>query len=274
MVLQREKQQEALVLESNPKYLGFKSLEVVEVDETKPWKPAKTVKVTLANGKEEVIDANTAFFTFVDKDLKNVVVTAAVAGHIKELHIDGKDAGSLFSEHHSLEELMLDVESKLPEDLAVKSGVQAFSVEMNKPMGKEGLASMQELLAAKQIEESDWKIIEAVRSEVYELNRAGTDEARQAFVEDFKSKNLACKIQFQVVRGKVLVPVFKGQKQDTTKLFMVFGPDANGEKSMYTAAPGRNMPRHPNPAQFGSEEPKEAFEESLKAWFETAMLIQ
>ena len=142
-------------------------------------------------------------------------------------------------------------------------------------MGKEGIASMEELKAEGILADSDLNTAESVRAEVEELNKSGDETAKKAFVEKFKSENPDCKVQFQLVRGTVLVPTVDTPKRDTTKLFMVFGPGADGKKTAYTMAPGRHMPRHPNPDQHKNQEGvlnEETFKESADAWFNTVML--
>ncbi len=260
-------------MESDPKYLNFKAVEVTEVDETKPWKPALKVKVTKADGSEEELDANTPFFTFKDAENRELTITAAAAGHVDSLHIKGTDAGSKF-EHGTLEELCLDVQANLPAEVASDPGVSAFSMEMGKSMGQEGVSTMQELLDDGIISETDIAAAEAVREEVYALNKGSDPAANEAFVARFKEENPDNKVQFQVVRGAVVVPVVATAKRPTTELFMVFGPGVNG-KTMYTMAPGRYMPKHPNPTQFTPEEggaEGEAYQDSAKKWFDTVML--
>lgn len=118
----------------------------------------------------------------------------------------------------------------------------------------------------------------AVREEVFALNKGGDAVAKQALVDRFLAENAGCKIQFQVIRKGVIVPTVKSEKRPTEKLFMVFGYDAEqGCKTLWTAAPGRNMPRHPNPAEFRPEEggiEGNTFKESSDQWFDTAMLVQ
>lgn len=263
-------------LDSTIKYLNFKKVDVTEVDGSKPWKPATKVKVTKADGKEEEIPAGTPFFTFTDKDGKRLTVTAATAGHIDDLHIKGTEPGSRFAQS-SLEELFVDVAGKLPDGLTAGTNTSVFDIDMGKNMGKEGLASTQELLADGVITQGDIDKSEEAREEVATLNTTGTPDAKQAFVARFKGENPACKIQFQVIRKGVIVPVVQSEKRPTEKLFMVFGYDqAQGCKTLWTAAPGRNMPRHPNPTEFRPEEGGVeglAFQESKKAWFDTVMLV-
>ena len=136
-------------------------------------------------------------------------------------------------------------------------------------------ASMEELKTEGILDDSDLTSVEAVRTEVQKLNESGDEDAKKAFVEKFKSENIDSKIQFQLVRGTVLVPTVDTPKRDTTKLFMVFGPGADGKKTAYTMAPGRHMPRHPNPDQHKSQEgvlDEKTFKESADAWFDTVML--
>lgn len=271
----RESEEQKYALDSNQEFLGFQNVEVTKTDETKPWKPALEVKVTKADGSAaENLDANTPFFTFRDSKGNEMTVTAAAAGHIDQLHIKGEDAGSKF-DYPSLDALFKDIAQKLPQEVASAPGVSDFAVDMGRHMGKEGIASMAELKAEGILNESDLSTVESVRAEVQELNKSGDEAAKKAFVEKFKADNPDSKVQFQLVRGTVLVPTVDTAKRDTTKLFMVFGPGADGKKTAYTMAPGRHMPRHPNPDQHKSQEGvinEETFKESADAWFDTVML--
>lgn len=263
-------------LESAKEYLGFRKVEVTKVDETKPWKPALEVKVVKGDGTTvEGLDANMPFFTFKSKEGgKDLTVSAAAAGHIDGLHIKGEEAGSRF-DYASLEGLFKDVQAKLPEKVAKEDGVTAFDMEMGKGMGKEGIATMEELKADGRLVDADIDAAKAEKDGVAALNLKGTKAEKEAFIAGFKGANPDCKVQFQLVRGDVLVPVVDAPKRDTTKLFMVFGPDAKGGKTMYTAAPGRYMPRHPNPGQHKDAAGvlnEATFKESADAWFDTVML--
>jgi len=273
-----EKPQGRFKVESDSSYLNFQGVEVTEVDESKPWKPPLKVKVTKADGSEEEIDAATPFFTFKDADLRELRVSAAAAGHVDSLHIKGTDAGSKF-DYPSLEVLMLDVEEKLPDDILDTPGPSAFDIEMGKHMGNEGLATTEELAADGTIKTEDVSTLQTVRDEVATANKSGILESRAELVERFNSEHPDCNIQLQVIRdGAVIVPTVSTPKRATTKLFMVFGPTdppQEGVKTLWTAAPGRNMPRHPIPAQFTEEEggtEGAAYQEALDAWFNTVML--
>jgi hypothetical protein len=270
-----ETEEQKYALDSNQEFLGFQNVEVTKTDDTKPWKPALEVKVTKADGSvAENLDANMPFFTFRDSKGNEMTVTAAAAGHIDQLHIKGEDAGSKF-DYPSLDALFEDVAKKLPQEVASAPGVSDFAVDMSRHMGKEGIASMEELKAEGILSETDLSTTESVRTEVQELNKSGDEAAKKAFIEKFKTDNPDCKVQFQLVRGTVLVPTVDTAKRDTTKLFMVFGPGADGKKTAYTMAPGRHMPRHPNPGQHKNKEGvlnEETFKESSDAWFDTVML--
>ncbi len=271
----RESEESKYALDSNQEFLGFQNVEVTKTDDTKPWKPALEVKVTKTDGSvAENLDANTPFFTFRDSEGNEMTVTAAAAGHIDQLHIKGEDAGSKF-DYSSLEALFKDVAQKLPQEVASAPGVSDFAVDMGRHMGKEGIASMAELKTEGILSEADLSTAESVRAEVQELNKSGDEAAKKAFAEKFKADNPDCKVQFQLVRGTVLVPTVDTPKRDTTKLFMVFGPGADVKKTAYTMAPGRHMPRHPNPGQHKNQEGilnEETFKESADAWFDTVML--
>ncbi len=275
----REQPRPGFTVEANRQFLGFQKVETTKVDETKPWKPALEVRVTNADGSiEEGVDANTAFFTFHGgtEGARDLTVTAAAAGHVDSLHIRGTEAGSHF-DYPSVEELFEDVAERIPDNVATDPGVSAFDVEMGKPMGREGIASRAELLADETIRGEDVVSADLAREEVLALNREGAPEAKKAFIEKFRRDNPDSRIQFQLVRGDVLVPVVVAPKRETTKLFLVFGPDATGDKkTLYTAAPGRNMPRHPNPGQHRNKEGvlnDSTFNESANAWFDTVMLV-
>lgn len=259
-------------LEANPEYLNFKKVDVTSVDETKPWKPPLKCSVIKADGTTvENLDAATPFFTFKDKKGNSLTVSAVDAGHIDSLHIKGEDPGSVFDEP-SLQALMQDAAKKMPEGIAEQPGVSAFDIEMGKSMGKEGIASMQELLSDGVLSEQDIAAVSMLKDEVKKLNKDGSKEEKEAFVTTHNQSRIA----FQLIRGDILVPVVNAPKRPTNKLFMVFGPSGKeNTKTLYTAAPGRFMPKHPNPNQHKNAEgqlDEKTFEESSEAWFNTAML--
>jgi hypothetical protein len=261
-------------LKSDPKYLGFQKVTVLTKDETKPWKPPLTVEVTLADGSKEVIPAATPFFTFVT-DGGELTVSAAACGHIQDLHLRGEDLGSRF-DFASLEDLFQAAAERLPDGIASAPGVSSFALEMGRQMGTEGIATMQELVSDGVITPEDVETAQRFRPGVRVLNKEGGIGTKDVFLQTYQSENPTCRVQFQLVRGDVVVPTVVAPKRPTTKLFMVFGP-AEGQpgKTLYTAAPGRWMPRHPNPAQFRPEEggtDGAAFTEALDAWFNTVML--
>ena len=270
-----QEQQPSFTVQPNPEYLGFEKVEVTEVDDSKPWKPALKVRVTKEDGSVvEDLDASTPFFTFKDAEGDEMTVSAEAAGHIDSLHIRGEDPGSKF-DYGSLDALFSDAAAKIPKEAAKEGGPYAFSVDMGKSMGKEGIASMKELLESGVIEQSDIDAARAEKDTVFDLNREGDATAKDAFIAKFRAEHPDSKVQFQLVRGTVLVPTVETPKRDTTELFMVFGPGADTRKTLYTAAPGRNMPRHPNPAQHTDAEGKlneATFNESAEAWFNTVML--
>ena len=236
-------------LETNTDYLDFQKVEVTKVDESKPWKPPLEVTVTKADGtKVEGVDANLPFFSFKSPTENGVdlTVSAAAAGHIDELHIKGTEPGSRFN-YGNLKELFEDVKSKLPEVVSTEKGVSAFDIDMGKSMGKEGIASIGELVKDGTVSAEEFMDMEGIKSKVLELNKAGSPEQKEAFVTAYKNEHSKSKVQFQLVRGAVLIPTVDAPKRETTKLFMVFGPDGKEGKTLYTTAPGRNMPRHPNP---------------------------
>ncbi len=175
-------------LEANQEFLGAQKVEVTKVDETKPWKPALEVKVTKADGTVvEGLDASTPFFTFKSNKENGpaLTVSAEAAGHIDDLHIKAKEAGSQF-DYPTLEALFADVSKKLPEGVAEAPGVTAFDMEMGKNMGKEGIASVEELLKDGVLSGGDILAMREVKDLVSELNKSGDEEAKKAFIEKFK----------------------------------------------------------------------------------------
>ena len=260
-------------LVTSRKYLKFRKVEITERDESKLGKPATKVRVTKENGEAVEIAAVTPFFVFKSRSGKELVVPALTAGHIDELHIKGTEDGSLFTEP-SLEALMRDIAPRIPESIVEEPGISELSVDMGKGMGQEDIASMRELVSDGVLTEEDVTQATALKEEVMGLNKAGTKEAKEAFIAGHADG----KVRFQLIRGDVLVPVVDAPKRPTTKLFMVFGPvEGDDRKMMYTAAPGRNMPRHPNPNQHKNAEgvlDEQTFKESADAWFNTVMLDQ
>ncbi len=263
-------QNELVELISNSDFLDFQKVEVTKVDDSKPWKPPLEVKVIKSNGEVvEGLDAGTPFFTFRING-QELTVSAVASGHINSLHIKAEDLGSNF-DYSSLQELFEDIKDKLPEEILTANGPYAFSIDIGKNMGKEGLASLDELIQSGLVAQADAEELRGVKDTVFNLNINGSLEEKKSFISDFSAGN----IKFNLVRGDILVPTIDLPKQPTTKLFMVFGPDGKGNKTLYTAAPGRNMPRHPNPNQHKDKDGKvneETFKESSDAWIETVML--
>ncbi len=245
----------------------------ITATETKPWGAVAATKIEVAkpDGSAEEVDANTLLYKFV-RDGKELTVTVGAAEHIDNLHIKGTEAGSRFDEP-SLDALMVDMAKKIPSTVVSDPGVSAFSVDMGKHMGNEGIASLAELKAEGVLTDDDITTVGDVKEEVISLNRSGDAAAKTAFIERFKTEQPDCKIQFQIIRGSVLVPVVDTPKRPTQQLFMVFGPTDTG-KTLWTAAPGRDMPKHPDPKQHqvGETFDEASFRRSAEAWFDTAML--
>lgn len=260
-------------LQINPDLQGFQSIRVTEVDDSLPYRPAKLVEVTKADGTVTEADANTPYAVFSDNSGGELTVSAAAAGHIDELHVKGTEPGSKF-DVGSLDELMGIVSENLPSDIAQAEGVSALSVETGRSMGEEGVAGLDELLGKGLIAPEDIDGLAASRDQISQLNLEGSPEDKDAFVTQFNETHAEGKIKLQLVRGSVIVPTADVPKQPTTKLFMVFGPGKTG-KTMYTMAPGRFMPKMPNAAEHTSPDGvvnEATFKESSEAWLNTVML--
>ena len=248
-------------LEANEEYLGFQKVNPTEFDESKPWKPALKVEVTKADGSVvQGLDAKMPFFTLNDVEGRVISIPAETAGHIHDTHIIGDDVGSKFDQQ-DLQSLFQDVAAKLPEGLAKRQGIFTLDVEMDKSMGKEGIASMEELMASKALTQEDIDAAEAVKEQVQNLNRAADIPAMHSFAKQYNAEHPEAKIRFTVARETVppttavLLPTVDAPKQPTTKLFVMMGPDTDGKNvELYTVAPGRDMPRHPIPGQYTDRE--------------------
>ncbi len=259
----------------NSEMAAFSQVDITKVNDELPWNPPVEVSVTLPDGRvAEGVDAATPIYAFKDQSDNDLSVSIATAGHIDSLHIKGTEAGSKF-DYDSLDGLFADMAPKIPAEVATSQDeVSAFSMDMGKHMGQEGIATMDELVADGVLEGGDVETVMDLKEGVFELNHSGTEEEKTAFVEEYRKAHPDAKIQFQLIRGGVIVPIVDAPKRDTTELFVVFGPGQSG-KTMYTAAPGRFMPKHPNPNQHRDETGainESTFSESANAWFNTVML--
>ena len=264
---------------ANPEFLGFESVQVTEYDEAKPWRPAKTLEVVGADGsKAEGVDANAMAFTLKDVEGNEIEVSIGTAGHIDALHIKGEDLGSKFDEP-DFESLMRDAAARLPDGLATRKGIFTLDVDMGKGMGMEGIASLDELVRDGVLTEEDVALARSYKAEIQRLNLEGDSKALQSFVAKFAEEHPDAKVGFKLIRDdRAIVPAVVSPKRPTTKLFVMMGPHPtkSDRVSLYTLAPGRDMPRHPIRGQHTSVDGKdfnaESFQQSAEAWFETAML--
>lgn len=262
---QQAVEQDGFELQINSDLQGFQSVQVT--------KTTKVVEVTKADGSVYEVDANTPYAVFKDDNGYELTVSVKAVGHIDKLHIKGAEPGSKF-DIGSIDELMRIVGENLPNDIARTEGVSAFSVETGRPMGEEGVASLDELLEKGLIAHEDIEGLVASRDQISQLNLEGSAEDKDTFVTQFNETYADSKIKLQLVRGGVIVPTANVPKQPTTKLFMVFGPSETG-KTMYTMAPGRFMPKMPNVAEHTAPDGVvnyATFKESSDAWLNTVML--
>lgn len=269
---EREMGEQAYKLMRSRELHDYQAMRVTATVEKPHGTVPSKIEVTKADGSSVEVSADDPMYKFVTSDGTEIAVSVGTAQHIDELHFRAEDLGSVF-EYPSMDALMQDVADKLPGDIASRPGVATVSVEMGKSMGTEGLASLTELVEGGILSDQDLTLAEAVRQQVYELNKSGDAAAKVSFVEQFRADHPESKVQFQTVRSGVIVPVVDTPNRPTTRLFMMFGPAGAG-KAMWTAAPGRDMPRHPDPKQhqLGGSFDKKTFSESAKAWFDTAML--
>ena len=261
---------------ANRRLSEFSSVEITARDETVAWKPVTEMEVTYADGSiDQNVDPFAPVYEFKAED-GVLTVPIQTASHIDETHIHSTEPGSQFG-YDSLADLLEDVAKKLPAGLASDPSQRAtLTLEMDKSTGKEGIASLGELEASGILSESDIQSVLGLKEGVTSLNESGDLEAMEAFVTNFAEENPDSKIQFQVVRNGAIVPVVKTPPHDTNELFLAFGPDKQGGKTLYTAAPGRSMPKHPIASQHMNQDGsinQKSFKESADAWFNTVMLV-
>jgi len=262
-------------VEANPRFSGYQSMHVTERDETKPWKPAKTIEVTHADGTKESVDAMVPAFMFTDRNGDQISVQVGTVEHIDNLHFKGEDLGSRFQEP-DIQTLFADAAKRMPEGLVARKGIFTFDLDMGKEMGKEGLASLEELVNDGVVRPEDVALIRSVKAEVQALNKESDSAKMRAFVEAFSQQHPDARIQFSLIReDRAIVPTVSAPKRSTSKLFVMMGPDDQGKTTLFTMAPGRDMPRHPIRGQHTSREgqfDEATFQQSADAWFETVML--
>lgn len=269
---------ENLSLDTNTEYADFKEIVVTKVDETKPWKPALEVEVTKSDGSKEVIPANTPVFKIKDKDGNEIIMNIESANHVTDRHIHKNDIGSKFY-YPNVKDLMEDIYSNIPVEIASNSEKSEVSIDMGKIIGTETVSSKEELKEKGIITDEDINTVEAYRTEVADLNRGGenTRDAKELFVNVFNRDHPDCKIQFSVLNNGVLLPVVKSTPQETSEIFMVIGNNDEKGRSFRTLTPGRYMPKFPDPKSHYTNEnnmfDEEGYKKSEEAWFDTVMLV-
>ena len=147
----------------NPNLVDFTAVEITKVNEELAWKPAVEVAVTHPDGtKTENVDPFTPVYSFRGQD-GELTVPIQTAGHIDSLHIRGQEPGSQFS-YDNTTDLFTDVAEKLPAGIASNPEPRiSLSIEMGKSMGKEGVASLAELVANGTLSEEDVQLVSSLR---------------------------------------------------------------------------------------------------------------
>lgn len=264
-------------LNVNHEFLDFKNIEATKIDQTKPWQPALELKLLKADGTTvNNLEANIPFFTLRNNNGNEIIINGATIYHINYLHFKQNEAGSTFN-YPRIINLFEDLAKKLAVEIADNLKANSLSIEMDKIIGKEAVASINELINEKVLTVSDKNIVDYYRDEVRKLNKEATKDEKNDFIAKFKSANSSCKIQFGLIRDSVLIPMVKASKRDTNKLFIALGPNINGKKLVYTMAPGRSMPIYPDANKHQDEHGlfnKQTFNESAKAWFDNVMIIE
>lgn len=198
-----------------------------------------------------------------------IILTLDRAAHIKALHIDGEDSGSVFFEGTTLETILTDISTVLPEVVITgKYKKEAFDLDMGRDYGWENLVGVYEALSSGLISEGVQHLIEEYHREITRVNLNGTGEQKLSYAEWFNQKFAWSEIFLKVIRedsGGVIVPHIYGEPHTTSSVMMALSrrrqvaPVLRGYRKyrrgrqevqyLHTISPGRSMNKHPIPGQ-------------------------
>lgn len=248
-------------LECDPLLLGFERLEVTahhEFDDG--YRIPTEVRVIFPDGSAlEDVPADTPAFTL--RALHRVhgldiVVPIERAWHIKHLHLDGAEPGSVFTEGETLETTLTTLCEVLP--LEASEGNfkrQAFNIDVGHNIGYENLGSLAELKARGVITGVDERIIASNWRRWVEINLAPDDD-KQAYVREFNEAYADHNIFLGIMRPphNVVLPLAVGDTAPTTRMMTALSTrwqegGSAAVRKMHTYTPGRQMERHPIPGE-------------------------
>lgn len=187
----------------------------------------------------------------------DIVVSIERAHHIKYLHIDGLDSGSVFLEGTTLESLLMDVCAKLPAEASEENYSQiALGLDMGEPYGWENLSSFEELVDEGVISLEDYAALQEHRKGIIEANRTADIGGKRAFVDNFNRRTNPRGFFLKVIRepqGGVIIPHVVGEPHLTSNVLIALSTRyGEFQKKVHTMAPGRMMgahSKHPIPGE-------------------------
>lgn len=211
-------------------------------------------------------DADEVMYVLMPHELPGIppiVVTLDRAAHVKLLHIDGEDSGSVFNPGLDLETILMDAAAALPE-AAVTGNYdrEAFDIDMGVDYGWENLIADWEALEQGLISQQDYSLLHQYEDAILRKNLYGTLNEKRDFALEFNREFGLARVFLKVIRDQdgengVVVPHMYGDAHPTSKVMMALStrrPGPNRKllrtvRHLHTITPGRAMGKHPIPGQ-------------------------
>ena len=263
---------------ADPIFEGMVSARVTEIDKTKPFYFPVTVEVAFADGRTQSVPAATPVYTLTYAGVNTrLTISAASVAHILDTHFNPGKPASQFS-YANIGELVADIAGRIDGARVNPTGRNEFRFSMGRNMGTDGVGSLNDLLASGAISTSDNEALGSYSDRLMAANLAGDAQALQALVASFKEEFSTSNIQLEyIARANCVVPRINMPPQPTQELMVVFGRSEDAQvATLYTASPGRSMPRFPSRQQHAipgtSDINTTTFKESFDAWFRHSFL--
>lgn len=278
-------------LECDPNLLGFERLEVTARQEFEDGYQMPTeVRVIFPDGSElEDVPADAPAFTL--RALHRVhgldiVVPIERAWHIKHLHIDGAEPGSVFREGTTLRSALAELCEVLPLEASEGNFTrQTFNVDAKSPIGYERHGTFEELREMGLITGMDERIIARHWREWVDINMS-SDDAKCNYVERFnRGYRGQTNIFLGIIRppGNAVLPMVAGDWPEiTTQVMTALSTrrrrDGNPSyRKMHTYTPGRSVAPHPLISEHRNPETgtvsKGSLRDSVWKWSHNLMVV-
>jgi hypothetical protein len=218
-------------------------------------------KIDRPDGTSEEMESTKIILKIKSKDGTEIEVPAFAVSHIMSLHFKGEEAGSTM-ETGNLEESFKLLAKHLPEKLPFGKESAAFEVDMKQNTGTEGVTSQKEMLEKGIVTSEDLEILAGAKEEVFKLNKGGSDEDKQKFVDEYNKKLEGKNVKLGI-RGGAIAPFFSAERQPTSKMFLVVGKEKYANR-VWTMTPGRFMDKLPNDGKFIGRYPVDGVPEGSK----------